>query len=507
NKINADKNRRGIDLEEADGIQDIGEEFQTIFGDIIIAEGEENDLWFAENQSEFYTNQFNGSTKPNTNSNEEARSLVSFSNFSNISNRMTFDVSFGSDNIELIKTKSFNSAANAEELKLLSSNSNFGYFLSGNDLYLIDSTFLTKRIFEEFSNNDFTIQEKGNTSFVFGAFENELNVSYVENNIINVQSADLESNINSPIVSIQKNNEIKIYVGLENGRLAVYSFDAITKEVPTLVSTFDVITSPSTQIAIENEKVYAIHKDRYTDVQNGTVPLSEEPKKLVLTNDKNAEVLSIVLSEKNNFYVIQDGKIQNEFDYSTENIIDDFSIADLKQDGENYILFYSEKELNAVNLNGSMAENFPIVNNNITNFVATPLAADINNDNYTDILCTSDEGVIFAYSGLDGKLLNNFPISTGDKFVGYQSIVKRENDLLFSTITENNEFYFWSIKSDGDVDWGGKFGNNQNSSFLKSASGTQSISDFFPQDRTYNWPNPVYEDVTYIRTYVAEDSK
>ncbi|MCP4975198.1 MAG: hypothetical protein GY931_03470, partial [Maribacter sp.] len=47
NKINADKNRRGIDLEEADGIQDIGEEFQTIFGDIIIAEGEENDLWFA----------------------------------------------------------------------------------------------------------------------------------------------------------------------------------------------------------------------------------------------------------------------------------------------------------------------------------------------------------------------------------------------------------------------------------------------------------------------------
>ncbi len=154
-----------------------------------------------------------------------------------------------------------------------------------------------------------------------------------------------------------------------------------------------------------------------------------------------------------------------------------------------------------------MNENFQILNNDINKFIATPLAADINNDNYTDILCTSDEGVIFAYSGLDGKLLNNFPISTGDKFVGYQSIVKREDDLLFSTITENNEFYFWSIKSGGDVDWGSKFGNNQNSSFLKSASGTQSISTFFPQDRTYNWPNPVYDNVTYIRTYVAEDSK
>ena len=33
------------------------------------------------------------------------------------------------------------------------------------------------------------------------------------------------------------------------------------------------------------------------------------------------------------------------------------------------------------------------------------------------------------------------------------------------------------------------------------------ISTFFPKNKTYNWPNPVYEDETYIRTYVSEDSK
>ena len=30
---------------------------------------------------------------------------------------------------------------------------------------------------------------------------------------------------------------------------------------------------------------------------------------------------------------------------------------------------------------------------------------------------------------------------------------------------------------------------------------------FFPKDRTYNWPNPVYDNQTFIRTYVEEDSK
>ncbi|MCK7524864.1 MAG: hypothetical protein MZV64_48290 [Ignavibacteriales bacterium] len=34
NKINTDKTRRGVDVEEADGVQDIGEQFTTIFGDV-----------------------------------------------------------------------------------------------------------------------------------------------------------------------------------------------------------------------------------------------------------------------------------------------------------------------------------------------------------------------------------------------------------------------------------------------------------------------------------------
>ncbi|MBT8390867.1 MAG: hypothetical protein HKO83_08025, partial [Ignavibacteriaceae bacterium] len=49
NKINTDKNMRGVDIEEADGVQDIGERFFTIFGDEVIGEGFEEDFWYSSN--------------------------------------------------------------------------------------------------------------------------------------------------------------------------------------------------------------------------------------------------------------------------------------------------------------------------------------------------------------------------------------------------------------------------------------------------------------------------
>ncbi|MGB5849067.1 MAG: hypothetical protein WBH40_11305, partial [Ignavibacteriaceae bacterium] len=95
NKVNTDKKRRGIDVEEADGVQDIGEEFQTIFGDLVIGEGTEEDLWHASNPADLYQNLFNKETRPNTRTNTNANSLISVKDFSDISNRMSFRIEYG----------------------------------------------------------------------------------------------------------------------------------------------------------------------------------------------------------------------------------------------------------------------------------------------------------------------------------------------------------------------------------------------------------------------------
>ncbi|MFA6026960.1 MAG: T9SS type A sorting domain-containing protein, partial [Ignavibacteriaceae bacterium] len=60
-----------------------------------------------------------------------------------------------------------------------------------------------------------------------------------------------------------------------------------------------------------------------------------------------------------------------------------------------------------------------------------------------------------------------------------------------------NGKYFWSEEN----------GNSWNNSFIEKAANTNSISEFFPKAKAYNWPNPVYDGQTFIRYYVSEDSK
>ena len=93
NKINIDKNNRGVDVEEADGVQDIGERFTTIFGDEVVGEGFAEDFWFAGNPANLFKNRFSKDTRPNTNTNFGSNSLITFSNFSSKNNRMSFNLS------------------------------------------------------------------------------------------------------------------------------------------------------------------------------------------------------------------------------------------------------------------------------------------------------------------------------------------------------------------------------------------------------------------------------
>ena len=65
-----------------------------------------------------------------------------------------------------------------------------------------------------------------------------------------------------------------------------------------------------------------------------------------------------------------------------------------------------------------------------------------------------------------------------------------------------------SISSvEGRIFWAEENGNTQNTSFINAAANTNRINQFFPTNKAYNYPNPVYEGTTNIRYYVSEDSK
>jgi hypothetical protein len=80
------------------------------------------------------------------------------------------------------------------------------------------------------------------------------------------------------------------------------------------------------------------------------------------------------------------------------------------------------------------------------------------------------------------------------------------NNLFLSSSTTSNHFFTWRLSNSGKISWANYFGNNFNNSFLEKAESSEYISEYFPLNRTYNWPNPVYGNETNIRTYVSEDS-
>ena len=96
--INANPNRYGVDLEEADGAQDIG--FQSIFPFNDPSAGYFGDIWFRGNGEYYRSNpsfdgqnlEFGPNTYPNTNANNNSESNIKISNIGKSRKKMNFSI-------------------------------------------------------------------------------------------------------------------------------------------------------------------------------------------------------------------------------------------------------------------------------------------------------------------------------------------------------------------------------------------------------------------------------
>jgi hypothetical protein len=95
NTVNADPLRRGVDLEEADGSQDIGESYPFLEAGAGSESGSPLDAWYNGNEALPYANRFDDASFPNSRSNSGAASLVSIRDFSPRGVRMTAVVERG----------------------------------------------------------------------------------------------------------------------------------------------------------------------------------------------------------------------------------------------------------------------------------------------------------------------------------------------------------------------------------------------------------------------------
>ncbi|NOX19627.1 MAG: T9SS type A sorting domain-containing protein [Chlorobi bacterium] len=520
NSVNADKDRRGVFIEEADGIFDIGEDFQNIFtGQTETREATKEDTWYSSNPAELYKNVFDKDSRPATVTNSGANSYISFTNFSDIGLTMSFDVSFGGEYIKPIST------------------GHIGDNLVG---WLTNvNTDDGELFFTRGSNVVSEIDSLGNVTYLYGydSFEKpaavKINGGYaligsaLDSIAIFVKTKNwtqiIKRSVNpiismAPVVVNSKGDEIEFLTGNSEGAIQRYKLDLSV--FPARVSLVDEYQTGLNfmikALAVDGNYFAAIADNKYEDSDGVKLEFGDmTAAQISVAKDDKGNRYSIVtlfedLSENKSYSVavVKGESLFSEFKLTDNSPLLQTAVCDLKMEGKNYILVEVNGELYAYNLNGSLADNFPVKLTDDAKLSFNILAADLDLDDREDVIAVADDGTVYAVSGESGEMIDGFPISVGGRNKNI-SILYTQNDVTsLAVVTQEGYFSNWNIsRYDGRAQWRGVYGNNLNTSFTTSLPSDDDQGDYFREDKAYNWPNPVYGGETYFRYYVGEDSK
>lgn len=528
NQINADINHRGVFVEEADGIWDIGHVFTTIFGDKVVGSGSQYDFWYKSNPSRFYHNKFSFNTRPNTKTDNGANSLITISNFSDIANRMSFNVLYGDSIVKPLFSKNIQLSKSFIKIASAGNNRNNELsILSDSTLNIYDNAGHLIHSIHDFSNFKIASINFNETTYIVGALTHQLNIFMSKGSSSYLSSINLGDSVrlNTAPVIFHQNTTPEILAGRGNGYINIYSLPSVLpniepkliaiKSPPAAAHYEKILTDGSYFMYLANDLNYipsaqnqSNYKYTFYDSEHNNFIHQGVFLDAALTHDEKGNKVAVILLKNNIFNIISNGKFVAEFNVNSTGSIKSFSLADLKQDGGNYIIFTNGNQVDAVNMQGAEANNFPFTDPENIGFTGTPLAADFSGSNGSEIIAATNDGRIFAIDGNTGKVVNGFPISTGAGLITIPVLFEDNSKISLATINSLSNFSAWVIGSTkGKMFWTEENGNNQNTAFVPAAANQNLVNEFFPKDRAYNYPNPVYGSETTIRYYVSEDSK
>lgn len=518
NKINTDKTRRGVDVEEADGIQDIGEEFFTIFGDKIIGEGTERDFWYSDNPSELFKGIFNKNSRPDSKTNTGANSLITIKDFSSISNRMSFKIEYGDSIIKPLLRQKFENSSVTKITVLEDGDSVKFAFANGSDLLVTDGNNTISTLPDFHGGYKIASAKIGDKIIAIGNSGNKINYWTYENQQETFGSIVIPyTTSTAPVIRKTLTENYELIIGTTAGTILVYNLESIITGNSAIKDSL--IVEPIygiLKISASNSSINAITTSNqnqteayfYSDDGTKLRVFNSVPIDLASTIDRDGNLVSVILSNENIIGVVSNGVFKFGFQPNVNSQLNSISLSDIKQDGENYVILYNGTRLEAYNYSGALADNFPPIKTSNTDLVSIPLSVDFEGDAKSEIIVNDSEGNVFAFDGGTGKIINGFPISFGSQLISNPVLFNYKGQTAFGGFNEDQYFVAWIISSVyNSSGWLEENGNRGNTSFISSASNTNTINEFFPTSRAYNYPNPVYDGVTAIRYFVGEDSK
>jgi M6 family metalloprotease-like protein len=513
NTVNDNDERRGVDVEEADGSQDIGFSYSIVEPGFQSELGTWLDFWFADNPAPLYQNEFSGKTSPNSKSNDNfTDSHIILEDFSsNNSSRMNF--SYKREYFETGFPLNLTDAKpDADLVTAVIETLNKSAILTSDDKGKIFA--ITQEGMGLFTDNRWEIAKFEYTDLVGFALADTNNNSQVEilvaafeKGIIKaflIEDSNNDYNLDS-LFSIEIDGRIVnkpviqnpfFYIGLEDGRILRYSFNGeldSTYFFSNEINSFTVISPQEIKVITEAEGIPDF-----------------SPIVVDLDGDGNKDFISY---PSQNSILIETSNHSGEINL-THKLVGSPAVVDFDNDGFYEIIFNSAEAIFAFKLNGALMSNFPIypdINVN-ENLVGTPLILDVNGNNKSNVVVNSSEGLIYTYDQEGNKLLN-IQFSSGGRLLLSSAAADLDNDgfvELFS-INEKGDLFGWQLDSqmgDNVLLWPQSLYNFTNNSFIDKRLVPEGldVTDLLPKERVYNYPNPNETDFTNIRYYLREDA-
>lgn len=518
NSINADATHRGVDLEEADGSQDIGQSYDSGSPSSGTEDGWEFDYWFSGNEFPKYKNEFSETTIPNSLSNTFAHSFVTIDQFSATSPRMTLRVQTGSPSIALKRTIKRASAGtdnndgpvsadiNGDGVNELIYTSGDSIFVLKNDLtpYLNNGTGL----FSAFGGRTqpVVVPSLGDAALgtpfrgLAGRSSNRVYLFPVAPVGVavmdSIASFLVSGSITTPLLYESLNNG-DIQFGTDTKQLYALGFDPasvrlVTKLVMAVADTPRFLSRyPGITTMFSRSTVFTL-----TTSQTFDVPVRSGAVWSVANGPSN--VVSVVFG-KSSFQTLG---VMSAPRTLTSSATSAFALADVDHDGTVESFIGTANGLYGVNQYGVVLENYPLPVKDGGAVTGSPLIVKRKGTGETLLLFGSTNGHLYCYTSA-GKMVDGFPLQTG----GLVSTPVLIGERLAAASTDSN-IYVWQTNGVFDttgVLWGNYLADASHSNFMAFAAGTtQRSSELLPVKKAYNWPNPVYSGTTNIRYYIGK---
>lgn len=524
--VNDNPDRRGVDLEEADGAQDIGRPTSIgLFQNEV--NGSPFDFWWSGNRSsviiqsdtlQFYENRFGPQTTPSNTSNSGGTSYFEIFDISEnmpVANFKIRAIQPLSNIYELWDEKSgvditaFSESVNAywkrypNAAQTMTVGNNNWILLPGYDgiqFYHPEEKHLSEELpsvgtlQQPFINNDFfSVTEIPNQT-------GNIEVTLYHFNGENL-SEDSKFTVNSNTAFISS---------FENSTLDV---DGTTHRIDLKN---DEILSSNTPVQF-SEKI----GEYQSRIENGSLVLNfpggSESFLISQQNEIERFYTGLIQGSDNQifFYLLEDGQLsvfspgdhyQSKKIIHESGFIDWPSFVDFNRDNhpDFLIVDYTSNQIIAKNTNGAFLPSFPISAPSGIRFAGTPLITDLNGNQTNELIISGYDSYsmnLYAF-GEDGKPVEGFPLYVG----GIENVDSQPVHPLISgdkliAISHTGDLKVWAFKNLQNTQWRSKYGNqttNKISGYINTDKPSNPQLSLLNSDETYNWPNPA-TDETQIR--------